>query len=609
MSGRYTNLIRWTNKQGEFILLQAESVAKLWGLRKDRNHRMNYDKLSRALRYYYEKNIIRKVHGHKFVYQFIGLQNLLKYCQTSACDEGLQTANRHVVAPGTEQDLQNKPSIGELSLVKDRESFYETRTHETSVTTWVHNRQQIMQTSPKEVVAVDQLEKHDPSVNKDYSERTVHKTNREASVSDCPSRTVGPSAEGCSLPPYSSYPFEVTNQSPIPNSPFVNSLNCDTVTTEKLIWLSSLFSSLASVVSLNQSFPPMPSSQTISLSQSPNVYPVVSSRRWSVNTEPSHVPPLRTLIDHLDAVQTLTPLSSHSLRNPTRDTISEGLHSTTIARNSKGLRQVVPGEPSQNDFRSNTTNANRTTYTPSDATQVYRSPSPHCQCSCHRSFSLESKQPATYLTSSVGDIYANDNSGPDVNRSPKVTEARIATDVSPTQLHHQRHTINMQRLEEQISKLGRTSLWNARAPHAVGACDFVRFCSTPRGMHSDQDTMASSTTHYSTDSLGVRQMNSPRTGESDDPANLGADVRTSGDDQCVWMPVPLSMLTSWLQLLSTIRPSLCNDGITCPVEGHSNDGLTSGEETDSVRPAVSPTRACDSIPLVVKQEVFDESGR
>ena len=32
---------------------------------------MNYDKLSRALRYYYDKNIIKKVIGQKFVYRFV----------------------------------------------------------------------------------------------------------------------------------------------------------------------------------------------------------------------------------------------------------------------------------------------------------------------------------------------------------------------------------------------------------------------------------------------------------------------------------------------------------------------------------------------------------
>lgn len=47
-------LICWTNEEGEFKLLQAEEVARLWGARKNKPN-MNYDKLSRALRYYYDK--------------------------------------------------------------------------------------------------------------------------------------------------------------------------------------------------------------------------------------------------------------------------------------------------------------------------------------------------------------------------------------------------------------------------------------------------------------------------------------------------------------------------------------------------------------------------
>ncbi|KAK7119125.1 hypothetical protein R3I94_021091 [Phoxinus phoxinus] len=71
------HLICWTNEDGEFKLCQAEEVARLWGARKNKPS-MNYDKLSRALRYYYDKNIIKKVNGQKFVYRFVSYPDILK---------------------------------------------------------------------------------------------------------------------------------------------------------------------------------------------------------------------------------------------------------------------------------------------------------------------------------------------------------------------------------------------------------------------------------------------------------------------------------------------------------------------------------------------------
>lgn len=73
---RNKEIISWTSNDGEFKLLQAEEVARLWGIRKNKPS-MNYDKLSRALRYYYVKNIIKKVNGQKFVYKFVSYPEIL----------------------------------------------------------------------------------------------------------------------------------------------------------------------------------------------------------------------------------------------------------------------------------------------------------------------------------------------------------------------------------------------------------------------------------------------------------------------------------------------------------------------------------------------------
>ncbi|XP_003368363.1 DNA-binding protein D-ETS-3, partial [Trichinella spiralis] len=54
--------ITWEGINGEFKLIDPEEVARRWGERKSKPN-MNYDKLSRALRYYYDKNIMTKVHG------------------------------------------------------------------------------------------------------------------------------------------------------------------------------------------------------------------------------------------------------------------------------------------------------------------------------------------------------------------------------------------------------------------------------------------------------------------------------------------------------------------------------------------------------------------
>ncbi|KAM9207902.1 LOW QUALITY PROTEIN: ETS domain-containing transcription factor ERF-like [Leptosomus discolor] len=62
-------VIAWQGDYGEFVIKDPDEVARLWGVRKCKPH-MNYDKLSRALRYYYNKRILHKTKGKRFTYKF-----------------------------------------------------------------------------------------------------------------------------------------------------------------------------------------------------------------------------------------------------------------------------------------------------------------------------------------------------------------------------------------------------------------------------------------------------------------------------------------------------------------------------------------------------------
>ncbi|NWU36327.1 GABPA protein, partial [Hylia prasina] len=71
--------ISWVGDEGEFKLNQPELVAQKWGQRKNKPT-MNYEKLSRALRYYYDGDMICKVQGKRFVYKFVcDLKTLIGY--------------------------------------------------------------------------------------------------------------------------------------------------------------------------------------------------------------------------------------------------------------------------------------------------------------------------------------------------------------------------------------------------------------------------------------------------------------------------------------------------------------------------------------------------
>lgn len=67
----YSSIIRWEDRtQMVFRIIQAEKLAALWGLQKNRLG-MTYEKLSRGMRYYYPNNIIAREPGRRLLYRFM----------------------------------------------------------------------------------------------------------------------------------------------------------------------------------------------------------------------------------------------------------------------------------------------------------------------------------------------------------------------------------------------------------------------------------------------------------------------------------------------------------------------------------------------------------
>lgn len=63
-------LMKWEDRrEGVFKFLKSEAVAQMWGQKK-KNSSMTYEKLSRAMRYYYKRDILERVDGRRLVYKF-----------------------------------------------------------------------------------------------------------------------------------------------------------------------------------------------------------------------------------------------------------------------------------------------------------------------------------------------------------------------------------------------------------------------------------------------------------------------------------------------------------------------------------------------------------
>ena len=107
--------IKWTNKSDwEFKITDPPEVARRWGERKSKPT-MNYEKLSRGLRYYYDKNIIKKVPNQRYVYRFVcDLESLLglsfselQKALAATAEQGTAiTIERKLNAPKTNKNVE-----------------------------------------------------------------------------------------------------------------------------------------------------------------------------------------------------------------------------------------------------------------------------------------------------------------------------------------------------------------------------------------------------------------------------------------------------------------------------------------------------------------------
>ena len=90
----HRDVIYWVGVDGEFKMEKPEIVSKLWGAKKN-NPRMNYEKMSRALRFYNGGDIINKVRGKNFMYKFVcDLKEVVGYSVKELNDEMLDAVEK-----------------------------------------------------------------------------------------------------------------------------------------------------------------------------------------------------------------------------------------------------------------------------------------------------------------------------------------------------------------------------------------------------------------------------------------------------------------------------------------------------------------------------------
>lgn len=97
-------------------MLEPEAIAVWWGHHKNKPN-MSYDKFSRSLRYYYDKGILKKIPGERYVYRFlIDPEHMYRHIGISECRPKLkpmpQAAKLAMTKHHVEQcSVQSSPNV------------------------------------------------------------------------------------------------------------------------------------------------------------------------------------------------------------------------------------------------------------------------------------------------------------------------------------------------------------------------------------------------------------------------------------------------------------------------------------------------------------------
>ncbi|XP_066276493.1 uncharacterized protein [Branchiostoma lanceolatum] len=153
---KYKHAIKWLDKPRKvFRIVNANAIARLWGKQKNREN-MTYEKLSRAMRYYYRMDILVKEGSQRLTYRFLkGLEDI-------HADRANRRRNRSGSTSGTATrnppPLTNEPHNRMGVLDVDAEGNLETKPQHNNFGNMQHETQGLYGTSVENASSRDSMQ-------------------------------------------------------------------------------------------------------------------------------------------------------------------------------------------------------------------------------------------------------------------------------------------------------------------------------------------------------------------------------------------------------------------------------------------------------------------